>query len=743
MKRYILLFLTLIFSVAQVTAQQVSRASEWSDENSTMLYGLKDRSTDEWVVKPQYFDALYLGTYEGVYYYGLQNADKLWGVISSEDFTKMKVEHQYDMLNEAILLRRGIPIVIVRKDALWGGIEVYTDTCAAVFEVKYTSVVSSGNLALLNADNTKETYKWAEVEAKFRETITRVKQEEENRRLAEEARKIEEEKDRAKAKAELEEKLSSFTRYAKEYVTPLMNQWQKKGEFEKLADYEARVTGDSRLKKIEELTKEAEQHYFAEYEKLDPMRNMSIGEYDADNEVFLIESEVFGKLLLPVPFACGEAFKANFSSMVKSDPEYFIQNDKIALRSLVFTNPSTSQSYKYSNDAGLSYAQYEINADAFEFDTIQISAETIGDNSVVVASTTTNYKTTAKSSVKPVCRILSPKNNDTYTAEYVTINYLATVGSGLSYTLRVSVNGEDVEPEVLEGTSKGVKVATGKDVRIKVPRKVGEPCNISMYVVDSEGVLGEPQKLKLHYAGEAPKPKLHIFSVGVSNYQSKDLEVLSYAAKDAKDFIDVIANADTGMYSGISSQLFVEEQATRNDVMRNLRGLVATVDQGDVVMLYFSGHGVKDGEETFYMTYDSSAEDCFTGVNFSDIRTQIRKLTEEKKCHVLLFIDACHSGAMYGMKGSAVELTMKVPGLIGFYSSTSGQQSAELDNLQNGAFTHAIIEAFKGGAKNEDGEITIMKLENYVRTKVKEHTNNRQEPIIENMMGDAVIFRVK
>ena len=143
------------------------------------------------------------------------------------------------------------------------------------------------------------------------------------------------------------------------------------------------------------------------------------------------------------------------------------------------------------------------------------------------------------------------------------------------------------------------------------------------------------------------------------------------------------------------------------------------------------------------MTYDSSAEDCFTGVNFSDIRTQIRKLTEEKKCHVLLFIDACHSGAMYGMKGTTMELTMKVPGLIGFYSSTSGQQSAELDKLQNGAFTHAIIEAFEGAAKNENGEITIMNLENYVRTKVKENTNNRQEPIIENMMGDAVIFRVK
>ena len=728
----------MVICVAQSYAQQIRPASEWSDENSTMLYGLKDRSTDEWVVKPQYSSALYLGVYEGTHYYGLQNVDKLWGVISSQDFTKMKVEHQYDILNEAILLRRGIPIVIVKKGTLWGGVEVYTDTCATVFEVKYTSVVSSGNhLALLSADNTKETYKWAEVKAKFEETITRVKQEEENRRLAEEARIKQENETKAQTMAALVDKLSSFTKYAKEYVTPIINEWQKKGEFEKIADYEARVMGENRLKKIEELTKEAEQLYFKEYEQLDPTENMSLGAYDADNEVFLIESEVFGQLLVSVPFAEGESFKRDFDLLVKSSPEYFIQNDKIALRSLVFTHPKTNTSYKYSNDAGLNYTQYEINADLFGFDSVQIPVNTVTNTGVDVSTIV------AKSTVKPVCRILSPKNNDTYTDEYVTINYVATVGPGLTYTLKVSVNGEDVEPELLEGTSKGVRVATGKELRIKVPRKAGESCNISMYIADSDGVFGEPQKLKLHYVGEAPKSKLHILSVGVSNYQSKDLEVLSYAAKDAEDFIDAVANADIEMYSGLSSQLLVNDRATRNEVMRSLRALVANVDQGDVVMLYFSGHGIKDGEEAFYMTYDSSAEDCFTGVNFSDIRTQVRKLTEEKKCHVLLFIDACHSGAMYGMKGTTMELTMKVPGLIGFYSSTSGQQSAELDKLQNGAFTHAIIQAFEGGAKNENGEITIMKLENYVRTKVKENTNNRQEPIIENMMGDAVIFRVK
>ena len=735
MKRLILLFAAIIFSVVHLSAQQVVPSAQWFQSQSRSLYGLKDTSTGKWVVTPQYLDVSYIISYEDVDYFGVKSMKGLWGVISSSDFSKLKVPHMYDDIHSIKFL--GAPIIIVQKESRWGGIELYTDKCETIFPFIYTSVsISSGKSGVvLELGNRYETYTWGEVEAKFEKTIARVKQEEESCRLAEEARKKEAEKEQARIA--LEKKLSSFTNYAKDYVTPIINEWQKKGEFEKVADYEARVMGENRLKKIEELTKEAEQLFFKEYEKLEPLKNMTLGAYDADNEVFAIHSAVFGQLLLPVSIAEGETFKKNFASMVKLNPEYFIQNDKIALRSLVFTNPKTNESYKYSNNAGLNYTQYEINADSFGFDSIHIPVNTAANTAVDVSTTV------AKSTVKPACRILSPKNNDTYTDEYITINYVATVGAGLTYTLKVSVNGEDVEPELLEGTSKGVKVASGKEMRIKVPRKVGEPCNISMYIADSEGVFGEPQKLRLHYIGEAPKSKLHILSVGVSNYQSKDLEVLSYAAKDAQDFINAVANADVEMYSSLSSQLLVNDKATRNEVMRSLRALVANVDQGDVVMLYFSGHGIKDGEEAFYMTYDSSAEDCFTGVNFSDIRTQIRKLAEEKKCHVLLFIDACHSGAMYGMKGATMELTMKVPGLIGFYSSTSGQQSAELDKLQNGAFTHAIIQAFEGGAKNENGEITIMKLENYVRTKVKENTNNRQEPIIENMMGDAVIFRVK
>lgn len=261
--------------------------------------------------------------------------------------------------------------------------------------------------------------------------------------------------------------------------------------------------------------------------------------------------------------------------------------------------------------------------------------------------------------------------------------------------------------------------------------------------VDSKGTMGEPQRLRLNYVGDKPKPKLHLFAVGVSDYTSKDLAPLSYASKDAEDFINTIKNSNIDLYSEVSNTLLVNKNATRNNVLRDLKKLVSNVEQGDVVMLYFSGHGIKDGEDTFYMTFDSSVEDSFTAVNFSEIRTRIRNLTEDMKCHVVLFMDACHSGAMYGMKGSTQEISMKIPGLVGFYSSTSGQQSAELDKLKNGAFTHAILNAIKGGAKNANGEITINNIEAYVKKTVKEQTNNRQDPIIENMIGDAILFKIK
>ncbi len=162
-----------------------------------------------------------------------------------------------------------------------------------------------------------------------------------------------------------------FSVYAKGYVEERINTWQKKGEFEKTADWTARVNEQTRRRKIEELTREAESKFIA---RLSPkvQFDMVLKTYDADHEVYLITDARFGNLLVPVPIREAQQFKESWKSY-KKVPEYFIENDNIALASLTLTNGD--KSYRYSNQASLHYTVAEVD---YHFDPIEIN---VADNS--------------------------------------------------------------------------------------------------------------------------------------------------------------------------------------------------------------------------------------------------------------------------------------------------------------------------------------------------------------------------
>lgn len=162
-----------------------------------------------------------------------------------------------------------------------------------------------------------------------------------------------------------------FSVYAKGYVEERINEWQKKGEFEKTADWTMRVNEQTRRRKIEELTREAENKFIARLsEKV--QFDMELRTYDADHEVYLITDARFGNLLVPVPLQDAPRFKESWKSY-KKIPKYFIENDCIALASLVFEN--AGKSYRYSNQASLHYTVAEVD---YHFDPIEIN---VADNS--------------------------------------------------------------------------------------------------------------------------------------------------------------------------------------------------------------------------------------------------------------------------------------------------------------------------------------------------------------------------
>lgn len=332
----------------------------------------------------------------------------------------------------------------------------------------------------------------------------------------------------------------------------------------------------------------------------------------------------------------------------------------------------------------------------------------------------------------PTIRIISPKDGEGYSQPNVTITYEAKAFDGTQPKVSAYVNGELV-------TTKGVQ-RTAKSITLTLPRNQQGVCRVQLIAKDGKGQNSDPASIALRYVGVESKPQLHILAVGVSDYTQADLK-LQNAAKDAKDFVNTIKGLGLGQYDRLATTtLITDAEATDRNIKRNLSQLVNKVNQGDVIMLFFSGHGAKEGSDTYFLSVNAESNDLFsTAVNFEDIKTATRRL-KDRKCRILVFMDACHSGALYGQKSVAENYALSEPGIIGFYSSTESQKSNESEKWENGIFTKALLEGLKGKAADAEGNITLDNLERYIRETVRKATKGTQMPIFENKQGNFVLF---
>lgn len=171
---------------------------------------------------------------------------------------------------------------------------------------------------------------------------------------------------------------ATFSFYAQNYVGKVINEWQKRGEFEKMDDWRKRVNNATRQQKVYALTKEAQTLYVAN--KTNNLQDKSIeimGSYDPDNETYRIKSSLLGgkELLVRVPADDAQEFKATFHSL-KKKPSFFVENDRIGLAEYTFTM-ANGKTFKYSNKASLTYSVAQVN---YNFDAIEIDKNASNNN---------------------------------------------------------------------------------------------------------------------------------------------------------------------------------------------------------------------------------------------------------------------------------------------------------------------------------------------------------------------------
>jgi len=364
----------------------------------------------------------------------------------------------------------------------------------------------------------------------------------------------------------------------------------------------------------------------------------------------------------------------------------------------------------------------------------------------------------------PVINILSPVTDSTVSGESTTLDYIVRSPSGLPVDAiealidgrpagaqrgfeRVGETADTLKSCFTEtkglGQSEGGLQGCRGSIEVRLPPGTSE---VGLFA-RSGALAGDVVKIRLTPAGAATaeellKPKLYALVVGISAYANADYN-LAYAAKDAQDFAAALENQKGGLYSEVTLRTLPDGAASASAIRDGLDWLTKQVTSRDVGLVYLAGHGMLDERERFYfLAADSDTTRLrATAVPREDIQDALNALAGK----ALLFLDACHSGAVVGASktrgvidiNSVVnEFTRTERGVVVFTASTGRQTSQENSDWGNGAFTKAVIEGLGLPGKKAladyrgDGKITTSALDLYVTERVKVLTGGSQSPVM-------------
>jgi uncharacterized caspase-like protein len=244
-------------------------------------------------------------------------------------------------------------------------------------------------------------------------------------------------------------------------------------------------------------------------------------------------------------------------------------------------------------------------------------------------------------------------------------------------------------------------------------------------------------------------PKIWAVVIGVSKYQTPDMD-LKFADKDAKFYYDYLLSPSGGNVSKDNSILLLNEEATRERIIKEINDKCNRSFDDDLIILYLACHGMPEpvGDEIYFLSYDAKPDNLAgTAVSQTDIMKALSHSRAQKKIWIA---DACHSaGDILNVRGNRSYLLNKMlleiatagEGLALFAASSASEFSQENEKWGggHGVFTYYFLEGLKGAADmDNDGIITIRELYNYVYAKVNEDTNGQQHPVLQGKFDNKL-----
>jgi len=220
--------------------------------------------------------------------------------------------------------------------------------------------------------------------------------------------------------------------------------------------------------------------------------------------------------------------------------------------------------------------------------------------------------------------------------------------------------------------------------------------------------------------------------VGISDYQHPTIPDLRFADRDAEAFANFLRSPAGGSLDDDHLKVLTNQNATAGRIAEALDALVEQTNEGDQVIIYFSGHGDVErktiSQPGFLLCWDSPARVYMGGGTYSLAFLQeiVTTLSTQNKAKVVVVTDACHAGKLAGSQIGGAQITganlaQQYFNEVKILSCQPNEYSIEGEQWGGGrgVFSYHLVDGLFGLADlNADGWVTVGEMTRYLEDRV-------------------------
>ncbi|HET9906629.1 MAG TPA: caspase family protein, partial [Anaerolineales bacterium] len=236
--------------------------------------------------------------------------------------------------------------------------------------------------------------------------------------------------------------------------------------------------------------------------------------------------------------------------------------------------------------------------------------------------------------------------------------------------------------------------------------------------------------------------------IGNTEYIDSGLAQLTAPGKDAEDFARVLKDKEISAFDDV--KVIVNEPSAL--VIESIDEFFDQKKPDDLLVLYFSGHGIRDEIGSLYLAFKNTIRTRLraTAIKADYIRESMDQSRSKRQ---VLILDCCNSGAFPpGTKaelGGAMGITRAFQGYGRFVltASDATQFAWEGDQVigtqtDNSLFTHFLVKGLEGEADNDgDGQITVDEIYDYAFQKISQITPNQTPTKSASKQAGEIVLR--